>query len=208
LAREVLQSGLLSLFGVHINPFRPTGGLGRPFLAKGAYAPSFFSRRKGRPEIDRMAGGDSRELMPGDDTRERSAPPETTTGAALRQKGILVVEDEDLVRDVLEVGLQQRGFAVWLASNGLEAIEVYDRHRADIDLVLLDVWMPGLDGPKTWTVLEQLNPNLRCCFMSGDLGRYTEDELLALRAARVFRKPFKLDEVVENFFQLLGDGSR
>src|SRR5215471_8415594 len=73
--------------------------------------------------------------------------------------GVLVAEDDDLVRSVLELGLRQRGFAVWLAANGREAIELYHRHHGNIDLVLLDVRMAGLDGPQTWTILKKLDPN-------------------------------------------------
>jgi DNA-binding NtrC family response regulator len=119
-----------------------------------------------------------------------------------RKPGVLVAEDNDLVRSVLEIGLCQRGFAVWLAATGREAIELYHQHHRTIDLVLLDVRLAGLDGPQTWAVLERLNPNLACCFMSGDLGHHTEEDLLRQRAARVFHKPFRLDEVVATLHQL------
>jgi DNA-binding NtrC family response regulator len=141
--------------------------------------------------------------MPRDRKPEPYACPNGKCEPVPRKAGILVAEDDDLVRSVLEVGLRQRGFTVWLAANGREAIEIYHRHHSDIHLVLLDVRMPSLDGPQTWSVLEKLDPNLSCCFMTGDPGRYLEDELLQQGAARVFQKPFKLDEVVETFRSLL-----
>jgi CheY-like chemotaxis protein len=149
-----------------------------------------------------MANADRSIPAPSDRSQEACPGPNGERTPVARKPGILVVEDEGLVRFMLETGLRQQGFAVWLAANGLEAIEVFHRHRGDIDLVLLDVRMPGLDGPKTWTILERLNPSLRCCFMTGDLGRYTEEELLQLHAARVFRKPFKIDQLGATFHHL------
>jgi CheY-like chemotaxis protein len=62
-------------------------------------------------------------------------------------------------------------------------------------MVLMDVRMPGLDGLLTLGELRQFDPDVRCCFMSGDLGGYTEQRLRDSGAAAVFHKPFHLDEV-------------
>jgi DNA-binding NtrC family response regulator len=110
---------------------------------------------------------------------------------------ILIVDDEACMRGLLMIGMQQAGFVVWLAANGHEAIEVYRRHQETIDVILMDVRMPGLDGPQTLAVLQSLNPQVRCCFMSGDLGAYTEDGLLDRGAAAVIHKPFLLTDVAQ-----------
>jgi DNA-binding NtrC family response regulator len=112
-----------------------------------------------------------------------------------RKYGLLVVDDEDGVRGVLNVGMQHHGFAVWLAADGQEALDLYRRHRETIDVVLLDVRMPGLDGPRTLAALQELNPRVRCCFMSGNPGTCTEEGLRRLGAATVLPKPFRLDDV-------------
>lgn len=122
-----------------------------------------------------------------------------------RQNGILVVDDEAAVRGVLNVGLRQQGFAVWLAANGQEALDLYRHHSHAIDMVLLDVRMPGRDGPQTLAALQELNPDLRCCFMSGDLGSYAEWQLCELGAAVVIRKPFRLAEVAETLRELVNE---
>ena len=123
-----------------------------------------------------------------------------------RAYGILVVDDEHHLRGVLGHSMRQQGFAVWLAADGHEALDLYRRHRAAIDVVLLDVHMPGPDGPRTLAALRGLNPQLRCCFMSGDLGSYTEGQLRALGAAGVLHKPFPLAETAEGLWQLAGSG--
>jgi len=124
-----------------------------------------------------------------------AAPPPQTYG-------ILVVDDEAGVRAVLGTVLRQRGFVVWLAADGLEALEQYGRHREAIDLVLIDVRMPGPDGPQTLSALRQLNPTVRCCFMSGELGGYTAQGLRELGAVCLFTKPFPLTEAAQTLWEL------
>jgi CheY-like chemotaxis protein len=113
---------------------------------------------------------------------------------------ILVVDDEACMRGLLRIGMHQQGFVVWLAANGREAIDVYRRHQETIDVILLDVCMPGLDGPQTLAALQNLNPEVRCCFMSGYLGNYTEERLLALGAVAVILKPFHLAKVAQELW--------
>jgi CheY-like chemotaxis protein len=120
-----------------------------------------------------------------------------------RQRGILVVDDDDAVRFLLDVGLRHHGFAVWQAADGQEALELYQEDRSEIDLVLLDVRMPRLDGPQTLAALHHLNPEIRCCFMTGHSGNYTEEGLLKLGAARVFPKPFQLAEIAQALTRLM-----
>jgi CheY-like chemotaxis protein len=114
-------------------------------------------------------------------------PPAPVRGTR-RKYGILVVDDEPGVRGVLNIAMRQQGFAMWVATNGQEALDLYWRHHKTIDVVLMDVRMPGLDGPQTLAALQQLNPQIRCCFMSGDLGCYTAERLQNLGAAAVLRE--------------------
>jgi CheY-like chemotaxis protein len=105
---------------------------------------------------------------------------------------ILVADDEPGILSLLQVALPQWGFAVWPAASGEEAIDVYRRHGAAIDAVLLDVQLgPGIDGPQTWAALRAMNPSIRGAFMSGDTGRYTPDQLLRLGVTLVVHKPFR-----------------
>jgi CheY-like chemotaxis protein len=112
-----------------------------------------------------------------------------------RGHGVLVVDDDADVRDALDAGLRREGFAVWLAADGQAALDLYRNHSETIDVVLLDVRMPGLDGPQTLAALQQLTPQIRCCFMTGYLGSHSTQELRRLGADAVLMKPFHLSEV-------------
>ena len=140
-------------------------------------------------------------LSPQTQEQSWSAESPATSRATPRQYGILIVDDEGCVRSVLNLGMRQRGFAVWLASDGQEAFDLYRCYRETIDVVLLDVQMPGADGPRTLAALQELNPRVRCCFMTGNLGDYTERGLLNLGAVTVIFKPFRLAEVTEILFE-------
>jgi CheY-like chemotaxis protein len=135
----------------------------------------------------------------------RSAEPSPVTP---RADGLLVVDDDEGVRGVLAVLMRHQDFAVWVAADGQEALDLYRRHREVIDVVLLDVRMPGMDGPGTLAALRELNPRMRCCFMSGDLGDYTEEGLCHLGAATLFRKPFRPAEAAQVLRELAKEARR
>lgn len=116
---------------------------------------------------------------------------------------ILVVDDEPLIRELLRLVLQQRGFRVLLAADGREALALYQAERSTIALVLLDVRMPGLDGPQTLDALRQVNLAVRACFLTGHAGDYTEEELLQRGALRVFAKPFHATELEAGLRQVI-----
>ena len=73
---------------------------------------------------------------------------------------------------------------------------MYRREHDTIALVLLDVQMPGVDGPEVLAALQTIDPDVRVFFMTGDAGRYSEDGLLAMGARRVFAKPLNIPAVV------------
>jgi CheY-like chemotaxis protein len=126
---------------------------------------------------------------------ESSAGAESS-GPGAGQPGILVVDDDKILLALLQTTLQKNGFTVWLAASGREAIDIYERHRAQINVVLLDVRMPGLDGPRTLLELQRLDPAVPCCFMSGYSADYSQADLLSRGALYFFDKPFRMDEVV------------
>jgi CheY-like chemotaxis protein len=104
---------------------------------------------------------------------------------------ILVVDDEPLLLRLLEVVLPPYGLAVRTAAGGQQALDLYRRHRDSIGVVLLDLGMPGLDGPQTLARLREIDPDVRFCFMSGYAAGYSPEELRVMGADRVIAKPFR-----------------
>jgi CheY-like chemotaxis protein len=103
---------------------------------------------------------------------------------------VLVVDDVKEVGTMLAETLRHYGFAVRLAISGQQAMELYREQYQSIAVVLLDVQMPKMDGPATLAALRQINPKLKCCFMSGSTGKYSSEQLQKMGATHVFVKPF------------------
>ena len=80
---------------------------------------------------------------------------------------ILVVDDDDNVRDLIADSLQSARFSVLSASDGASALEIARSHSEGIDLLITDVVMPGLTGPRVAQVLRAENPRLRVLYVSG-----------------------------------------
>jgi DNA-binding response OmpR family regulator len=129
------------------------------------------------------------------------APPDASPPTSSSPPGILVIDDEPLIRTLLETACRLRGFRVFQADGGRAGLELYRQERAGISLVLLDVRMPEMDGPQTLAELRRCNPAVACCFMSGQSDSSPE-ELLALGALRFFHKPFAVRELVEELWNL------
>jgi CheY-like chemotaxis protein len=126
----------------------------------------------------------------------------------VRPPGVLVLDDEPALRDLLERVLAEAGFHVWTAATGAEAVTLYGAHRSDIDVALLDVRLPDTDGPRVMAALRRLDPGVRCCFMSASLGGGEAEALLLAGARHVFPKPFDLGEVVRVLRQVAAGGGQ
>src|SRR5688572_9012514 len=85
-----------------------------------------------------------------------------------RARGILIVDDDEMIRTLLGEFFRSREIPVWLASDGEEAIELFAQLDLDIGLVLLDVRMPEMDGPQTLRKLQVIRRDVPCYFMTGD----------------------------------------
>ncbi len=110
--------------------------------------------------------------------------------------GVLVVDENEAIRSMLDWGLERHGFTVWSADTSRHACRLYRDYGADIHVVLLDVSRASWNGPSTLFALREFNPEVRICLMSSDLGPYTRADLLQLGAVAFIQKPFRLDEVV------------
>ena len=118
-------------------------------------------------------------------------------------KTILIVEDEPAVRRVTSGLLEGKGYQVLVAQSGQEALEIAENHPGDIDLILTDVVMPGLQGPELTSALLERYPHAAVLFVSGytDPARFGD---LNLNERRNFlQKPFSIESLEREVSALL-----
>ncbi len=105
---------------------------------------------------------------------------------------ILVVDDEEAVQALGRGVLELCGYTVLIAEDGLQALEVYQAHRREIPLVVLDVIMPQMGGRECLRRLRELNPQVKVLISTGYTARGLAQELVAEGALEVVEKPFRI----------------
>jgi CheY-like chemotaxis protein len=109
-----------------------------------------------------------------------------------RLPGLLIVEPDPQVRDALAREMEGHGWHVWTTADGAAAVELYRRHRDRIDVALVDLQLPGLQGARVLAELDQLNPALTRCAMSADVTPYTACAFRRLSDTPLFTKPLNV----------------
>jgi signal transduction histidine kinase len=109
---------------------------------------------------------------------------------------ILVVEDEMVIRELLLEFLESNGFVVFLCANGAEAVSYYVEHGKDIDLVLLDMIMPVMDGYASFRELRKIDENVKVIVMSGYSIDSDAQKMLDEGALAFIQKPFTEEALV------------
>lgn len=105
---------------------------------------------------------------------------------------IMVVDDETYILTSVKNMLEDLGYSVITASDGMEAIALYDRHAGDIDLVVMDMVMPKMGGVEAFDTIRTKNPNLKAIFCSGYSMNSFSQEFLERGSAGFIQKPFKM----------------
>ena len=145
-----------------------------------------------------------RVLLPVSDGAPRAEAPEAAAPAATRSEGtVLIVDDEDAVRLLLERVVSRMGFQVLTARDGGEAVEVHRENPGCIDLTLLDLTMPVMSGDEAYEVILEIDPSARVVLCSG----YSEScahERFSHRTPDAFlEKPFRIADVQQTIGEVL-----
>jgi two-component system cell cycle sensor histidine kinase/response regulator CckA len=116
--------------------------------------------------------------------------PDSAAGPRRGSETILIIEDEDVVRNLAARGLNDHGYAVVQAKNGAEALRYVQQHPGKIDLVISDVVMPEMGGKELGQHLALFEPELLVLYMSGYTGEDVVQRGLLDPGAPFQQKPF------------------
>jgi CheY-like chemotaxis protein len=134
-------------------------------------------------------------LLPRGPDIDRTAVVEASAQSVGGTGRILVVEDEECVREVAIDLLSELGYDVSTAVNGLEAVEHYRQFHADIDAVLLDLAMPTMGGRECFRALKEINPEVRAVLCTGYGFNVATQQLLDEGMVAIVAKPYELDQL-------------
>ena len=112
----------------------------------------------------------------------------------MRVVRLLLVDDEARFVETLSKRLASRGFDVEGALDGPQALEMLDARPFDV--VLLDVWMPGMDGLEVLKAIRRLHPSVKVVLLSGNVSIDAAVEGMRLGAANYLLKPVEIDELL------------
>lgn len=118
---------------------------------------------------------------------------------------IMLIEDEEVIRDMAAQMLKNLGYTVSSCASGAEAVDVYREQRDAIDLVILDMMMPGMDGHQTFLTLRDTDPDVRVLVVSGYSLDSQAQAILEAGAQGFIQKPYRMRELSEKLVEMLAE---
>jgi two-component system, cell cycle sensor histidine kinase and response regulator CckA len=117
---------------------------------------------------------------------------------------ILLIDDEPAVREVWSDFLTGRGHRVLTAENGLVGIELFEKYKEEIGVVILDMVMPKLGGKATFDRLKEIKPSVKVLITSGYSEEGQDDEITLLEKDAFVQKPIQLSLLQKKINEVLG----
>lgn len=116
-----------------------------------------------------------------------------------------MVDDEDMILDVGERMLNKLGYNVFTATNGIEAIEIYLKNQGVIDMIILDLVMPKMNGGETFDRIKEINSGAKVLLSSGYSINGQAQEIIARGCNGFIQKPFSMQSLSQNIRMVLDE---
>ena len=114
----------------------------------------------------------------------------------MSSKTILIADDDQDVKEAIQVMLMDQGYTVLVASNGKEAVEEYKKNKPDV--TFLDIKMPEMDGFDAFFKIREDDPKAKIAFITGfDMDDPRYEEVKKKNLLGILHKPFRLDQLLK-----------
>lgn len=188
-------------------PFFTTKGRGKGTGLGLAVVYGVVQAHKGFIEVDSAPGkGTSFSLYFPASERQSFIPAETDLDAQPITGGnetILVVEDEEDLRELLTSLLHNYGYTILVARDGLEALERYRRHRLDIRLTITDMDLPKINGAAVSQSILSSDPKAKIILISGFIDAPLKNSILAAGVSEFMAKPYSMTQMLQTIRKVL-----
>lgn len=128
-----------------------------------------------------------------EDQKTKASPP--------TYPGVLICDDEPMLKELIATSLEEKGFEVFQAKDGQEGIEVFQDYHANIQLIITDLTMPRVSGGEFIKAAQELDPSVKSIIMTG----FSKSELpaeLNHRHIEVINKPFSMSDLIKLALQV------
>jgi nitrogen-specific signal transduction histidine kinase/ActR/RegA family two-component response regulator len=118
---------------------------------------------------------------------------------------VLLIDDEEVIRAIGQEMLESLDINCFTASDGQEALDLLEKNRDRITLVILDIEMPGLSGDQVAVKIREINPEIKILFSSGYTRDYLETKVFKEKIKNFIPKPFHLNQLAEKLNKLMNE---
>jgi signal transduction histidine kinase/CheY-like chemotaxis protein len=207
--------------------FRDTGPGMDAATQKRIFEPFFTTKAPGKGtglglsvvrSVVRSAGGDLRVVSdPGKGALFEVYLPATTKPLPVevepepvRSRGgaecVLFAEDEEIIREMAQLGLESKGYQVLTASDGAAALNLYRQHWQEIEIVVIDMVMPHMSGPELFAAMKKINPDVRVIVSSGYSHDQEGQRMLQHGCLGFLQKPYTPEALAQTIRSVLDSG--
>ena len=140
---------------------------------------------------------------------KKALPPAPAAAPAIARgghEGILLAEDEEVIREMAQIGLESKGYKVFAAADGAAATSIYREHGKEIDLVVADMVMPRMSGPELFAQLKEMNPGVRVIVSSGYSHDQEGERMLRHGCLGYLQKPYNIESLNHLVRSILDSG--
>jgi len=142
--------------------------------------------------------------LPTTETRQPEQPRQHLSSG--RGELILVVDDEPLILETAQATLEEHGYRVLTATDGKQAVDLFRGRCGEVRAILLDMMMPGMDGPTALATVTTLDAKVRIIGSSGQRVRVWEEQVLAAGRGAWLAKPYTAEQLLTTVARVLSEG--
>ena len=122
---------------------------------------------------------------------------------AFQDKTVLLIDDEELVIEIGELMLRRLGHKVLKANSGFEAVKIFEEYQSQIDLVIMDMYMPEMNGQELTDKLRKIDRKVKVLLSSGALADLEQREISNRGFDGFLSKPYNIDTLSEEMTKIL-----